>query len=100
MKVVLPEVTFSTPEAGSLAQRPESLNGLRLGLLDAWGIQHEDGTTGVYPLMSAYRARLEERYRLADVVWELKDNVSEPVEGEALDDFLRRVDVVINGEAA
>lgn len=100
MRVVLPQVTFTTPDASTLAVRPTTLDGLRLGLLDGWGVQHDDGTTGIYPLMAAYRHRLEERFRLADVVWELKDNVSEPVQGEVLDDFLRRVDVVVNGEAA
>lgn len=100
MRIVLPEVEFEAPDENRLAPRPASLDGKRLGLLDGWGIQHGDGSTGMYPLMQAYQTRLQERFRLADTVWELKDNVSTPVEGEALDDFLRRVDVVINGEAA
>lgn len=100
MRVVLPDVQHRSGGTVRLAARPQTLDGLRIGLLDGWGKQHEDGTVGVYPLMAAYRKRLEERFSLHDVVWELKPNVSEPVPEEHLDDYLRRVDVVINGEAA
>lgn len=100
MQLVLPEVTFRTGRSLPLAGRPKSLDGLRVGLLDGWGIQRDDGTTGVYPLMDAYSQRLQKRFDLRDVIWELKPSVSEPVPREALDSYLRRVDVVINGEAA
>lgn len=100
MQVVVPAVEHRNDNRARLAPRPQTLDGLRVGLLDGWGRQHEDGNVGVYPLMAAYRERLERRYSLHDVVWELKPSVSEPVPFEALDDYLRRVDVVINGEAA
>lgn len=100
MRVVLPEVQHRDDDTIRLAPRPQTLDGLRVGLLDGWGRQHEDGSVGVYPLMAAYRERLERRFSLHDVVWELKPSVSEPVPFETLDDYLRRVDVVINGEAA
>lgn len=101
MKVVMPEVMFrKAAEDTRLAPRPQTLDGLRIGLFDGWGIQRQDGTVGVYPLMEAYVDRLRARFRLKEVVWQLKDKVSEPVPFETLDDYLRRVDVVINGEAA
>lgn len=100
MRIVLPEVGHRGGNTARLAARPQTLDGLRVGLLDGWGRQHEDGTVGKYPLMAAYEERLGRRYSLHDVVWELKPSVSEPVPFEQLDDYLRRVDVVINGEAA
>lgn len=100
MRVILPEVQFVERAGADLAERPETLDGLRLGFLDTWGVQAEDGTVGLYPLMAAYRTRLASRFTLADVVELKKDAISEPIDDVALDDYLRRMDVVINGEGA
>lgn len=100
MEILLPEVQYRKAGVARLASRPRSLDGLRIGLFDGWGIQHDDGTVGTYPLMHAWAERLKRDFELKDVVWELKPGVSEPVPIEVLDVFLRKVDLVINGEAA
>ena len=100
MEILVPDVQYRKAGVARLATRPRTLDGLRIGLSDGWGIQHDDGTVGIYPLMAAWAERLKREFDVGDVVWEQKPGVSEPMPTETLDVFLRTVDLVINGEAA
>jgi len=99
MRVVLPSVQYVVPGV-RLAPRPGSLEGKVLGFLDGWGRRNPDGSLGMYPLMEALWDELRSRYRVKDYVWLKKPSISKPVPGDLLGDFLSKVDVVVNGEAA
>jgi hypothetical protein len=99
MRVVLPNIEYRVFGLG-LAPRPRSLEGKVVGFLDGWGRRNPDGTFGMYPLMEALWRRLRESYGVRDYVWVKKPSISSPVPEPLLADFLGRVDVVINGEAA
>jgi hypothetical protein len=99
MQVVLPKLQFRRAEAGGLALRPPTLDGKRIGFIDGWGNKEADGKTTMYPLMVAYRERLEKKYDIPAFKWLLKPSVSKPLDDAVLDEFLADVDVVINGEA-
>jgi hypothetical protein len=99
MRVVLPSVEYRS-HGGNLAPRPASLDGKVVGFIDGWGERHADGSFGMYPLMAALWPLLQAEHGARDYVWVKKPNISLPVEDALLADFLGRVDVVINGEAA
>jgi len=99
MRVVLPSVEYVVPGL-RLAPRPASLEGKVVGFIDGWGRRNLDGTLGMYPLMEVFWEELRSKYNLKDYVWLKKPNISEPVPAELLEDFLARVDLVVNGEGA
>lgn len=99
MQVVVPKLQFRRAKAGGMALRPPTLDGQRIGFIDGWGHKEADGKTTMYPLMAAYRERLEKMYDIPSFKWLLKPTVSKPLDDDALDHFLADVDVVINGEA-
>lgn len=98
MKIRLPDIDF--PErAVSYATRPDSIDGLTIGFLDGWGNgQPGEEATGMYPTMAALDRALHERYPTVNTIWVRKPDVTTPVPAAVLDDFCRRVDLVINGE--
>ncbi|HKP17922.1 MAG TPA: hypothetical protein VJT84_05535 [Gaiellaceae bacterium] len=82
----------------ALAERPANLDGKVIGFFDGWGQKNDDGSYGMYPLMSAIKSALEQRYDLAGVHWARKPNVCQPVPRGMVMDFAARVDVVVNGQ--
>lgn len=99
MEIVVPSIAYMTHGSG-LAARPERLSGAVVGFIDGWGIRRDDGTFGMYPLMAEFRRLLEERCGIARHVWIKKPNISEVLAHEVLEDLVKEVDVVINGEGA
>lgn len=97
MQVLVPEPQFKSMET-QLASRPGSLNSKVVGFLDGWGHTLEDGTIEMYPLMSQIRSGLEEKFELGGVVWQKKPHIGKPVPKEMLQEFVAKVDVVVNGE--
>jgi hypothetical protein len=93
MRLRLPAVEFPPPDY-AYAKRPGRLDGLTVGFVDGWG----DGKGGPYPSMSAIERALQSRFEGLKTVWLKKANVSRQVPDPMLDDFARRVDVVVNGE--
>ncbi|MSQ25670.1 MAG: hypothetical protein EXR49_05280 [Dehalococcoidia bacterium] len=71
-----------------LAPRPESLNGLRLGLLD----NHKRNAAGV---LDEIEKLISQRYELASVVRRYKTDVSRPCPEETVADLAAQADAVI-----
>lgn len=100
MRLVVPTVDFGDSDGLELASRPPTLQGKVIGYLDGWAHRDEEGAETMYPLMTAMQDVLERRQKVAGYRWIKKPSISRPVPDEILGDFLRQVDVVINGEAA
>lgn len=100
MRLVIPTVDFGDSGGHRLAPRPTSLEGKVIGYLDGWAHRREDGTETMYPLMTAMQDAFEHRQKVAGYRWVKKPSVSKPVPDQILGDFLRHIDVIINGEAA
>jgi hypothetical protein len=85
-------------QKGTLAPRPRSLSGARVGLVDGWGQKLPDGSVGMYPTMEALATLLREREGIASVTWLHKDSVSRAETPESIASLAKKFDVVINGE--
>jgi hypothetical protein len=94
MRLRLPRIERRDGGARRYAPRPETLDGMTIGFLDGWG----DGEGGMYPAMAELERALHERYGVTSTVWVKKPSISHAVPAAQLDDFARRVDLVINGE--
>jgi hypothetical protein len=99
MKIYLPNIELK-PFGQQLASRPTTLDGKTIGFMDGWAHRLEDGTYTMYPLMREMLDELQNRYDIAGHFWMKKASISQPVTDPVLGEFLSKVDVVINGEAA
>ena len=99
MRVLLPQTQFDI-EIGNMAPRPSSLNGKVIGFLDGWGCRLEDGTFGMYPLMTELLHLLGQRFKLGGHTWLHKPNISKVAPPEQIEALLQAADAVINGECA
>lgn len=97
MRLVLPNIIFEE-RVVSRAGRLESLEGVRIGIADAWGTDNPDGSKGVYPTIAALVRSLERRYGATVSKWHLKKNVSDRVSDETMDELCADSDIIINGE--
>ncbi len=97
MRIVHQSITHQDPGI-ALADRPLDLDGKTIGYFDGWGRKNDDGSYGMYPLMSAIKAKLEDRYDVAGFHWQRKPNVCQPVPRGLVMDFAARVDAVVNGQ--
>lgn len=88
MTTVLDPTAAPTPVSARLAPRADSLNGLRLGLLD----NHKRNATAV---LDEIEKLISQRYELASVVRRHKADVSRPCPGETVADLAAQADIVI-----
>lgn len=84
--VILDPVGHVLPQSHSLAERPTSLVGLRIGFL-------HNGKPGGEVVLEALKERMQSELRPAAVVWRRKTHPSAPA--SFLDELARECDVVI-----
>ena len=87
--MVLVDPTVTTVGASAaMAPRPESLDGLVIGLLN-------NGKRNADLVLDATHRMLRERYKLAGVVQHAKGSASQPFARDIIDDVAKRCQVVI-----
>ena len=88
--VVLDPTLEAAPVLARMAQRPSTLAGKRIGLLD-------NGKPHARELLECVEQLLEERLKPAQVLRFRKPNSSKPAPTELIVDITRQVDAVVNG---
>ncbi len=76
------------PVDASMAERPDTLNGKVLGLLDNHKLNANN-------LLDDIEQLLSERYEFAEVVRSFKPDVSRPAPSGTLDEIIEQCDVVV-----
>lgn len=97
MRVVIPTIELAVGRS-RLAQRPDSLNGKRLGIYDGWGDGRPDmGPDTMYPLLRALADLVRSESEPAETVYVRKGTIL-GVPPQQVAEFAMGVDVVLNGE--
>ena len=86
--IVLDPVVGPTDVKGKLAQRPESLEGKRVGFL--WN--HRQGGERI---LEGVKAELSQKYQLAGTLDRTKHYIGEPAPKEMLEELASTCDVVV-----
>lgn len=86
--VVLDPTSAPLPVDAKLADRPDTLDGKVLGLLD----NHKHNASS---LLEAVQELLSQRYELAGVVRASKPDVSRPCPSEIIDELVESCDLVV-----
>ena len=76
------------PVDASMAERPDTLNGKVLGLLDNHKLNANN-------LLDDIEQLLSERYEFAEVVRSFKPDVSRPAPSDTLDELIEQCDVAV-----
>jgi|TARA_B110000263_G_C15102113_1_gene415821 hypothetical protein len=86
--IVLDPTIKPKVESSMMSERPESLNGLTIGLLANGKLNSEEILQYVYEVM-------KENYKLGIPVYANKENASKPCPQDLLDDLANKCDVII-----
>ncbi len=96
LRIYDPSVEFGTVES-PLAQRPGSLDGKVLGVLDNRGDGVGAGESGIDAVLEAIWKQLGGRYKIKQMVWRRKPLLNRVASKEIIEDLVRECDIVLNG---